>query len=163
MKNISLVCAVSENNVIGWNNRLPWHLPADLKHFKSLTTGHTVFMGRKTWQSIGKPLPNRINIIITRQADFSAPGGLVVHSLLDGLALCPDQVFVIGGGEIYREALAYANKIYLTRIHQCFIGDTFLFDLNPEIWQEISRQDCTPDIKNSLGYSFLVYGRKDGK
>ena len=158
---ISLIYAISENGVIGLNNGLPWRLPADLKYFKRLTTGHCVVMGRKTWQSLGKPLPHRTNIVITRQADFAAPGGEVAHSLEAGLALCPadEEVFIIGGAEIYRQALVYAHKVYLTRVHHQFTGDVFLPELNPAEWQEIGRQDCEPDEQNRFAYSFLVYRR----
>lgn len=158
---ISLIYAISANGVIGLNNGLPWRLPADLKYFKRLTTGHPVVMGRKTWQSIGKPLPQRTNIIITRQADFAAPGCWVAHSVEAGLALCPanEEVFVIGGAEIYRQALVYAHKVYLTRVHGHFAGDVFLPELNPAEWQEISRQDFEPDEQNPVAYSFLVYRR----
>lgn len=159
---ISLIYAISENGVIGLNNGLAWRLPADLSYFKRLTTGHCVLMGRKTWQSIGKPLPHRTNIIITRQADFAAPGGEVAHSLEAGLALCPadEEVFVIGGAEIYRQALVYAHKVYLTRVHHHFAGDVFLPELNPAEWQEIWRQDCEPDEQNRFAYSFLVYQKR---
>ena len=158
---ISLICAASQNGVIGRNNRLPWHLPADLAHFKRLTTGHSILMGRKTHQSIGKSLPNRINIVITRQIDFQAEGCLVAHSLEEALDLCTndEEVFIIGGAEIYRQALPVANKIYLTRLWHDFGGDTFLFKIDPLAWQEACREDFTPDQKNQYPYSFITLER----
>ena len=156
---VSLICAASQNGVIGRDNRLPWRLPADLAHFKRLTTGHHILMGRKTWESIGKPLPNRANIIITRQAKFQAEGCLVAHSLEKALALCSDdeEIFVIGGAEIYRQVLPVANKIYLTRIRQDFEGDTFLFEIDLSVWQETFRENFLPDEKNKYAYSFIAY------
>jgi len=156
---ISLICAASKNGVIGVNNGLPWHLPADLAHFKKLTLGHPILMGRKTYQSIGKPLPGRVNIIITRQADFQAAGCRVAHSLAEAVGFCreDDEMFVIGGADIYHQVLPYADKIYLTLIHADFAGDAFLFDINSTIWRETSRQDFGPDEKNKWPYSFLTF------
>ena len=156
---ISLICAVSQNGVIGRDNRLPWHLPADLAHFKRLTTGHHILMGRKTYESIGKPLPNRTNIVITRQADFQAGGCLVANSLEEALGLCVnnEELFIIGGAEIYRQALPIANKIYLTYIRHNFEGDTFLFEIDSSVWSEASREDFGPDGKNKYSYSFITY------
>lgn len=159
---VSLICAASENGVIGQKNQLPWKLPADLARFKKLTLNHTVLMGRKTFQSIGKALPERRNVVITRQKEFQAPGCLVAGSVEEVLQLCQNQeeVFVIGGASIYEQALPHAHKIYLTRIHQSFPGDTFLFTIDPNIWKETSREDCEPDGQNPYPYSFLTYERK---
>jgi dihydrofolate reductase len=158
---VSLICAASQNGVIGRDNRLPWHLPADLAHFKRLTTGHYILMGRKTYQSIDKPLPKRVNIVITRQADFQADGCLVAHSLQEALDACPvdDEVFIIGGAEIYRQVLPVVNKIYLTHIRQDFEGDTFLFEIDSLVWQEVFREDFVPDQKNQYPYSFITLER----
>jgi len=158
---VSLICAASQNGVIGRDNRLPWHLPADLAHFKRLTTGHPILMGRKTYQSIGKPLPRRTNIVITRQTDFQAEGCLVANSPEQALGLCAndEEVFIIGGAEIYRQALPVANKIYLTRLWHDFEGDTFLFKIDPSAWQEIYREDFMPDQKNQYPYSFITLER----
>jgi dihydrofolate reductase len=158
---ISLILAAAQNGVIGFNNHLPWRLPADLAYFKRLTQGHVVLMGRKTYESIGKPLPNRTNIIMTRQANFQTEGCQVVHTLNQALALCPplDENFVIGGANIYYQVLPYADKIYLTLIHADFAGDAFLFYINPATWRELSRHDFAPDEKNLWPYSFLVYQR----
>ncbi len=158
---VSLICAASQNGVIGRGNRLPWYLPADLAHFKRLTTDHHILMGRKTYESIGKPLPHRTNIIITRQTVFPAGDCLVTHSLEEALGLCPnnEEVFIIGGAEIYRQALPVADKIYLTRIWHNFEGDTFLFEIDLSVWMETNREDFAPDEKNRYEYSFTTYER----
>ncbi len=154
---VSLIVAISQNGVIGANNKLPWSLPADLKRFKELTMGHPILMGRKTFESIGKPLPGRTNIVITRQKEFACCGAVTAPSLEKALEMCADasEVFVIGGAEIFRQALPPAGKIYLTLIHQDFDGDArFTFDKNA--WSEISRQDVPPDAANPYPYSFLT-------
>jgi dihydrofolate reductase len=158
---ISLICATSQNGVIGLNNRLPWRLPADLAHFKKLTMGHHILMGRKTYESIGRPLPGRTNVVITRQKDFQAEGCLMAHSVEQAIALChkDDEVFVIGGAEIYQQTLPFANRIYLTIIHQDFEGDAFLFELDQTVWQETSRKDFEANEKNRYGYSFITLER----
>jgi dihydrofolate reductase len=158
---ISLICAASQNNIIGRDNRLPWHLPADLAHFRQLTTGHYIIMGRHTYESIGRPLANRVNIIITRRRYFRARDCLVAHSFEAALALCPQgtEVFVIGGALVYQQALPSACKVYLTRIHHDFEGDTHLFDIDPSVWRETSHQDFEPDPKNSYPYSFITLER----
>ena len=158
---ISLVVAVSSNQVIGKNNQLIWHLPADLKHFKQLTTGHAVFMGRKTYDSIGKPLPNRRNIVISRSA-AEIKGCEVSASIEDALQLtsAEKEVFIIGGAEIYRQVLPLANRIYLTKVHQDFDGDTFFPEINDQEWQETQREDFSADEKNSIPYSFITLNRR---
>ena len=158
---VSLIVAVSQNGVIGKDNKLPWHIPEDLKRFKALTMGHPILMGRKTFESIGKPLPGRTNIVITRQQDFKSCGATVVHSLDEALATCQnaEEIFVIGGGEIYKQALPFANRIYLTRINQDFLGDTFLFQVDSSLWKETSREDHSADAKNLYPYSFITYTR----
>src|SRR5690606_5122657 len=140
---LSIIVAVSANNAIGKNNQLLWHLPADLKHFKNITSGHTIIMGRKTYESIGKPLPHRRNIVITRQPQLQLAGVEIVHSLDEALALCQNEaeVFVIGGAEIYRQALPLCQRIYLTRVHKHFDGDAFFPELDYETWQEIEKED----------------------
>ena len=155
---VTILVAASDNGVIGANNKLPWHLPADLKRFKELTMGHPIIMGRKTFESIGKPLPGRTNIVVTRQKEFQACGCMTVHSLEDALLYCEDaqEAFIVGGAEIYRQALPFADRIYLTRVHRNFDGDTFLFDLDPATWKETSRQDFPADSKNPNPYSFLI-------
>ena len=157
---ISLVVAVAANNAIGKNNQLLWHMPADLKHFKQITTGHTVFMGRKTYQSIGKPLPNRRNIVISRVVKEIA-GCEVVLSMEQALLLADknEEVMVIGGATIYNLALPMAKRIYLTRIHHEFEADTFFPEIDPNQWQESDRKEFLPDEKNPFPYAFITLNR----
>lgn len=157
---VSLVVAVSTNNAIGQNNRLLWHLPADLKHFKTLTTGHTVFMGRKTYESIGKPLPNRRNIVISKS--LKEIKGCEVSRSLEEALLLPgknEEVMVIGGAAIYNLALPIAYRIYLTRVHQEFEADTFFPETDPKQWQETQREDFSADEKNPFSYSYITLNR----
>jgi dihydrofolate reductase len=162
---ISLICATSQNKVIGIDNQLPWRLSADLKRFKSLTLGHHILMGRKTFESIGRPLPGRTSVIITRQADYQADGCRVAHSLEEALALSrnDDEIFIIGGAAIYEAALKYADRIYLTIIQQDFEGDTYLFEIDPLLWQEVSREEFEPDERNPFRYSFLILERRESR
>ena len=157
---ISIIVAVGENNAIGKNNQLLWHMPNDLKHFKEITQGRTIIMGRKTFDSVGKPLPRRRNIVVTRQ-DIQIPGCEVVKSIEAALALCADdnEVFIGGGAEIYRQAMAKTNRIYLTIIRKSFDADTFFPEIDYSEWQEISREDFEPDEKNPLPYSFIHLDR----
>ena len=158
---VSIVVAIAENNAIGKNNQLLWHLPADLKHFKNITTGHTVIMGRKTYESVGKPLPNRRNIIITRQ-DITVEGCEVVKSIEDALALCADEeeVFIVGGADIYKQSMHLTNRIYLTVVHQKFEADSFFPEIHYEEWLETEQEDHEPDEKNKLPYSFITLERR---
>lgn len=162
MKNIALIYAVDENGLMGKDGKLPWHLPADVKHFKETTTGHLVIMGRKTYESIGKPLLNRTNIVISRSIS-TIPGCIVVHSVENVFELIPDEklVFVIGGAEIYRQFRPHAQFLYMTRIHHEFEGDTYspLGTWCSE-WELISNQDFKADDKNLYDYSFKIYERK---
>lgn len=160
---ISLIVATGKNRVIGLNNEMPWHLPADLAYFKKTTTGHAVVMGRKTFQSIGRPLPNRLNLILTTDKMFQASGCQVVHSVKEVLEFGENQeLFVIGGAEIYQQFLPYANKVYLTYIHESFQGDTFFPELTEE-WELQSVEDHAPDEKNHYAYEFRVFVRTMGK
>jgi len=156
----TIVVAISENHVIGKDNQLLWHIPADLKHFKDITTGHTVIMGRKTYESVGKPLPRRRNIIITRQA-ITIEGCEVVNSIETALSLCKDEaeVFIVGGAEIYKQAISLTDRIYLTIIHKEFEGDSFFPEINASEWKEVFREDHQPDEKNPLPYSFITLER----
>lgn len=156
----SIIVAIAKNHAIGKDNKLLWHLPNDLKHFKDVTSGHTVIMGRKTFESVGKPLPRRRNIVITRQ-HISIEGCEVVQSIEDALALCADEeeVFIVGGAEIYRQALHLTDRVYLTIVNQEFDGDTFFPELNPGDWQEKEREDFEPDDKNKYSYSFITLER----
>lgn len=157
---ISLIVAVGRKHEIGKDGRMPWHLPADLKHFKAMTLGKPVLMGRKTLDAIGRPLPDRRNLVITRDRQFSAPGCEVVHSLEEALARAEPaaEAMVIGGGEIYRAAWPMAKRVYLTRIDAEVPGaDTFFPELEPGEWKQLSREDHRADARNPYGYSFLLY------
>jgi dihydrofolate reductase len=158
---LSIIVAIAQNRAIGKNNQLLWHLPADLKHFKQITSGHTVIMGRKTYDSIGKPLPNRRNIVITRQT-LQIFGCEVVQSLPDALALCNNEpeVFIIGGARIYEQALPLTHRIYLTEVEQDFEGDAFFPALNLAEWTELTREHHIPDEKNNLPYTFITLERR---
>jgi dihydrofolate reductase len=157
--NVSIIVAKSSNNVIGINNTLPWHLPADLKRFKAITMGHHMIMGRKTYESIGKPLPGRTSIIITRQKSYQQPDCIVVNSIEEAIQVAKNnkdtEAFIIGGAEIILSTLNIANKIYLTEIHQEFKGDTFLPTLAPNKWSVLKREDHSSDEKNPHNYSFI--------
>jgi dihydrofolate reductase len=159
---VSIIVAIAENNAIGKGNQLLWRMPADLKHFKNATTGHTVIMGRKTFDSVGKPLPNRRNIVITRNSDLKIDGVEVVNTLEKAIALCDqdEEVFIVGGAEIYKMAMSLTDKIYLTVIHGVFDADTFFPVIDPELWQETEVVDNTADEKNPFDYTFSTYVRK---
>jgi dihydrofolate reductase len=158
---VSIVVAISENYAIGKDNQLLWRLPNDLKHFKEITTGHTIIMGRKTYESVGKPLPNRRNIIITRQ-NIDIEGCEVVSSIDASLALCAaePEVFIVGGAEIYKQALKLTDRIYLTIVHQNFDGDSHFPEIPANEWKETARKDHEPDIKNTIPYSFITFDRR---
>jgi dihydrofolate reductase len=161
---LSLIVAMSQNRVIGQEGKLPWYLPADLKRFRQLTTGHSVIMGRKTFQSIlarlGKPLPDRKNIILTRNHDFSAPGCLLVTSLNEALQAAEgEEVFVIGGAQIYDLALPQVQRLYLTLLQTDLKGDTYFPELTAAEWKQISRENFPADEKNPFPYSFILYER----
>jgi len=157
---VTIVVAIAENYAIGKNNQLLWHMPADLKHFKQITSGHTVIMGRKTYDSVGKPLPNRRNIIITRQ-DITIPGCEVVKSVDEALELCynEEEVFIVGGAEIYKLAMDKTDRIYLTIIHHSFDADSFFPEIDYMEWKEVSREDHPADEKHKYSYSFITLER----
>ena len=159
---ISIIVAMAENRVIGVDNRLPWRLPADLRHFRQLTIGHHVIMGRRNYESIGKPLPDRTNIVVTRNPRYRAPGCQVKHALVDALQGIHDdpEAFVIGGAEIYRQALGDADRIYLTLVHADISGDTYFPEFDAREWNEIGRARHEADAKNPYAYSFVIYDRK---
>ncbi len=163
---ISIIVAVSENNVIGKDNTLIWHMPADMKFFKETTTGHCIITGRKNYESIPekfRPLPNRINIVITRQKDYDAPGTIIVGSVEEAIQKATEtgdkEIFIIGGGEIFRQSLHLTDKIYFTRIHHSFEGDVFFPELSTTEWKEVNRRDFKADEKNKYDYSFIEYQR----
>ncbi|MGI4738154.1 MAG: dihydrofolate reductase [Janthinobacterium lividum] len=164
---VSLIVAAAENGVIGRQGHLPWHLPADLQHFKTHTLGHPVVMGRRTFESIGRPLPGRANIVLTSTPAWPVPEGvLLAHSLPDALALAATQpggeeVCIIGGGEVYRQALPAADVVYLTEVHTTVPdGDAFFPTLSPTDWREETRARHEPDAKNAFSYSFVTLRRR---
>lgn len=161
---ISIIVAVSENNVIGKDNALIWHLPADIKYFKEKTTGHCVITGRKNYESIPekfRPLPNRINIVITRQADYHASGTIVVNSIEKAIEKAKEtsdtEIFIIGGAEIYKQCLRYTDRIYLTQICHSFEGDAFFPKISLENWKETERVKGLVDEKNIYEHYFVTY------
>lgn len=158
---IAQVVAISQNRVIGKDNQLIWHMPADLKHYKNITMGHHMIMGRKTYESIGRPLPGRTTVIITRDKNYKAEGCIIVNSLDEALkvAASDSEPCIVGGGEIFRQAMSITDKIYLTIIHHDFEGDTFYPELDPAEWKLIKREDFQPDEKNRYPYSFCEYER----
>ncbi len=163
--NISAIAAVAKNNVIGHQNGIPWYLPADFKYFKKITTGHPIIMGRNCYESIGRPLPNRTNIIITRDPFYLVSGCVVVHSIEEALMYAEDldaeEVFIIGGGEIYSRTVHLWSKLFLTEVDLEPEGEIFFPQLNFDAeWQEVSRENHLADEKNEHNYSFVVYERK---
>lgn len=159
-KELTIIVAAGENDAIGKDNKLIWHLRDDLKRFKKLTSGHHIIMGRKTFESFPKPLPNRTHIVITRQQDYKVPDGvIVVNSLADAIdaANNDSQPFIIGGGEIYKQAMLFANKIELTRVHHEFEADTFFPKVDKTIWKEINNVSHDRDENHDFAFSFLTY------
>jgi dihydrofolate reductase len=155
---ITLIAGIAQNNCIGKNGTLPWHIPEDLKHFKELTTNKTVVMGRKTWESLPekfRPLPNRKNVVITRQTDYAAPEGvLTFSSTTDAFAqLATEDIFIIGGAELYKQTIDQADALEITHIDQTIEGDAFFPQINTETWREVSREDHD-------GYSFVRYEKR---
>lgn len=161
---ISIIVAMAENRVIGRDNQLPWHLPADLKHFKATTLGKPILMGRKTWESIGRPLPERTNIVITRDENYTASGCVVVHSLDAALRAAEHhaEVMIIGGAELYRQVLPQADTLYLTLVHGEFEGDTRFPQWETDAWREVERIDHEADDRNPHAYSFITLERVAG-
>lgn len=161
---LSLLVAVSENDVIGKDNKLPWHLPDDLKYFKNLTWAMPILMGRKTFDAIGKPLPGRKSIVITRNNDWRHEGVDVVHSVEEAIdkagSFGAKEIFVIGGAEIFETTLLKANRIYLTRIHQSFEGDAFFPAIDEGQWMLSSERFCGKDEKNAFDHTYQVWERK---
>jgi dihydrofolate reductase len=161
---ISLIAALSKNRVIGKDNDLPWHLPDDMKYFMQTTKSHHVIMGRKNYQSIPekfRPLPNRTNIVVTRQLNFNAPNCTVVNSIEAALEIArynnEHEVFIIGGAEIYNQGLTSANKLYLTEIEAEIDGDTYFPNFNKSEWREVSRVHHTTDDRHKYAFDFVVY------
>ncbi len=158
----TIIVAKAKNNIIGNNNELIWHLPNDLKRFKALTSGHPIIMGRKTYESIGRPLPNRTNIVITRNPDWNTEGILVVNSLEEAIEKAKEideNIFIIGGGNIYEQAMEISNALEVTEVHHLFEGDTKFPEIDSKIWKEAERSDFSKDEKNEFDYSFVRYER----
>ncbi len=155
---ISIIVAVAENGVIGDGERMPWHISADLKHFKEITTGHSVIMGRKTFESLGRPLPNRRNIVITRDVTYTAVGVEVVHSLEEAIALTKDNDnFIIGGGEIYRQAMPFADRLYITHIRATFEGKTTFPEIDEKHWHIVEQSETFEE--NGIRFEYITYER----
>ncbi len=160
--NISIIAAVSHNNIIGNKNALPWNLPSDMKHFRETTMGKPVIMGDRTFESIGRPLPNRTNIVMSLDKNYNAPGCMVVHSIqraLDAAKKEKKEIMIIGGASIYKQFLPLANKMYLTFIHADFNGDTYFPEYNTRDWKETERIDIPTDEKNTYPHSFVTLER----
>lgn len=161
---LKILVAFDENRVIGKNNTLIWHLPADLKRFKALTTGHVIIMGRKTFESIGKPLPNRTTIVISRQADLQIEGAIIAHSveeaILKAKSVTREDIFIVGGAEIYALSLPLADQILVTQLHDIFEGDAFFPEIPLDTWVVSERERGVTDEKNAYQYSYLTYSRK---
>ena len=162
MTELSLIVAMDENRLIGSNNNLPWQLPADLAFFKRTTMGKPIIMGRKTFVSIGRPLPGRRNIVITRDTGFNAEGCEIANGIQTALALCSDveEVMLIGGASLYRQTIDQATQLYITRIHHSFEGDTWFPEFDVNVWKQASREDHEADHGNPYAYSFVKFVRE---
>lgn len=166
---VSIIVAASENNVIGRDNEIPWHLPDDLKYFRTMTEGHPVIMGRKNFESIldvlGKPLPNRRNIIVTRDREFQAEGCEVASSLEEAIVFAhqdndKEEIFIIGGGQIYEQAMEHANYVYLTRVHAWIEGDVVFPELDTDTWEQTHSEEHPADEKHKFAFTFITYKRR---
>jgi dihydrofolate reductase len=159
---IILIAAIAENNALGKNNDLLWHLPKDFKRFKEITSGHHIVMGRKTFESFPKPLPNRTHVIITRQKNYNYEGCIVVDDLEKALAVCPknETIFVIGGGEIYAQSIHLADQLDITRVHHSFEADVYFPEIDAEIWELSSELFNSKDEKHLYDYTFQTFVRK---
>ena len=162
MTSLSLIVAMDENRLIGSNNKLPWHLPADLAFFKRTTLGKPIIMGRKTFESIGKALPGRRNIVITRDAEFNAETCEVAHSIEAAMSLAyeNDEVMLIGGASLYEQTIALATQLYITQIHHCFEGDNWFPEFSLNDWKVDNRKDFDADHGNAYAYSFIKFVRE---
>ena len=155
-----MIVAMDRNRVIGKDNRLPWHISEDLKRFKALTMGHPIVMGRKTFESIGRVLPGRLNIVLTRQREYPAPrGSVVAHNVAGALAQCAgaSEVFVIGGNELYQHAMPLAKRLHVTEVDGSFEGDTYFPPIDPALWREVAREHHESTAEGYRGYDFVLY------
>jgi dihydrofolate reductase len=159
---ITLIAATSENNALGKDNQLVWHLPNDFKRFKQLTSGHHIIMGRKTFESFPKPLPNRTHIIITRQKNYTVEGCFIANSIENAIAMAPkdEEIFIIGGAEIYKQSIDFADKIELTRVHSTFDADAYFPEINLNNWTLVFEEHHYKDEKHQFDFTFLTYLKK---
>jgi dihydrofolate reductase len=159
---VIMIAAVAENNALGKNNDLLWHLPNDFKRFKEITSGHHIIMGRKTFESFPKPLPNRTHVIITRQNDFEYEGCIVVQNIEKAISVCPinENLYIIGGGEIYQQSISFADQLDITRVHHSFDADVYFPEIDPEIWELTSETYHSKDERHLFDYTFQTFVRK---
>jgi len=159
---LSIIVAMARNRTIGVNNTLPWRCPEDMKHFKALTMGHYMIMGRKTFDSIGKPLPGRTTVVLTHDLNLKIKGCLIAHSLQEAISACADdpQIFIVGGADIYAQSLQLADTLYITEIQQDVEGDAHFPRFSRDAWQEISRKRCMQEIPQPLEFHFVTYQRR---
>lgn len=159
MTKLSIIVAIAKNGVIGLNNNLPWHLPEDLKRFRAITTGHHIIMGRKTYESLGRLLPGRTTVIVTRNKNYQVDGALIAHSIEQAISLCPNdsEVFLIGGAELYQAGLSLADKLYITEVDLDVVGDAFFPYLDLTNWQELAREVHVSE--KGLAFSYMNYQR----
>ena len=162
MSEIFIIVAMAQNRTIGINNAMPWRIPEDLRHFKTLTMGHHMIMGRKTFDSIGKPLPGRTTVVVTRDRELKIDGCIMAHSLPDAIAACAgdEQIFVVGGAELYQQAMPLVDMLYITEIQQAVEGDAHFPEFNRDAWQEESREIRQQEAPQPLEYHFVIYRRK---
>ena len=161
---INIVVAKASNNVIGAKNDLIWHLPNDLKHFKSLTSGHPIIMGRKTFESVGRPLPNRTNIVVTRDQNWNAEDIEIASSLqkaIEAAKKIDDDIYILGGRRIIKKKIEFTDVLYITEVHHEFDGDTYFPEIDSDEWEEVEREDFKKDEKHLYAYSFVTYKRAD--
>jgi dihydrofolate reductase len=164
MSIITIIAAIANNNALGKDNDLIWHLPADLKRFKKVTSGHHIIMGRNTFESIGKPLPNRTTVIITRNDNYKVEGCIVVNSIEEAIKVAEndEQIFIIGGAQIYKQALAanLVDQLDITQVHHSFDADVYFPEIKLDVWKEVSRENFEIDESNSYKYSFISYKKR---
>ena len=161
-RKLSIIVAMAQNRTIGINNTLPWRIPEDLKHFKMLTMGHHMIMGRKTFDSIGRPLPGRTTVVVTRNRELKIEGCIMAHSLEDAIAACAgdDEIFIVGGAEIYAQALPLTDTLYVTEIQQNVEGDAHFPSFDKSVWTEVAREPLSQKIPQPLEYHLVTYQRK---
>lgn len=161
MSKLSLIVAMARNRTIGVNNTLPWRCPEDLKHFKALTMGHHMIMGRRTFDSIGKPLPGRTTVVVTRNNDLVAEGCVIAHSLKEAITACAgdEEIFIVGGADLYRQAIPLVDRMYITEIQQDVAGDAYFPEFDMAAWQEVARERHSQFEPQPLEYHFVTYQR----